>query len=77
MEENSITIDKKTVFNTREAASFLSCTTGTLLRYVREKRIPACKIGERKYLYSRRSLELLIESGKPLLKNNNTTNIDA
>ena len=69
MEGTIIAIDKKTVFNTREAAAFLDCTTGTLLRYVREGRIPACKIGDRKYLYSRKSLESLIESGKPLLKN--------
>jgi excisionase family DNA binding protein len=70
----NIAVENKTVFNTREAAAFLSCTTGTLLRYVREGRIPACKIGERKYLYSRRSLELLIESGKPLLKNDHINN---
>ena len=69
MEGTTLTIDKKTVFNTREAAAFLDCTTGTLLRYVREGRIPACKIGDRNYLYSRKSLESLIESGKPLLKN--------
>ena len=74
MEEMAGAIDKKTVFNTREAASFLDCTTGTLLRYVREGRIPACKIGDRKYLYSRKSLESLIESGKPLLKNDHINN---
>jgi len=42
---------------TMQAANELHVSIGTLLRWVHEGRIPACKIGDRKYLFSRKVLE--------------------
>jgi excisionase family DNA binding protein len=45
---------------TMQAANELHVSIGTLLRWVREGRVPACKIGDRKYLFSRKALENLL-----------------
>ena len=46
-----------------QASNELHVSIGTLLRWVHEGRIPACKIGDRKYLFSAKTLEALIISG--------------
>jgi excisionase family DNA binding protein len=62
--EDVSTILTTTLLNTKRASIFLDVTPQTLLRWVHEGKVPAVRIGERKYLYSRKSLEALIESGK-------------
>jgi excisionase family DNA binding protein len=52
---------------TMQAANELHVSIGTLLRWVHEGRIPACKIGDRKYLFSRKVLENILagQSNQP------------
>ena len=45
---------------TMQAANELHVSIGTLLRWVHEGKVPACKIGDRKYLFSRKVLENLL-----------------
>ena len=47
---------------TMQAANELHVSIGTLLRWVHEGRVPACKIGDRKYLFSRSALEKLLNN---------------
>lgn len=54
-----------------QAANELHVSIGTLLRWVHEGRIPAVRIGARKYLFSARVLESIIMSGKLGTFNNN------
>jgi excisionase family DNA binding protein len=47
---------------TMQAANELHVSIGTLLRWVHEGKVPACKIGDRKYLFARSSLEKLLNN---------------
>jgi excisionase family DNA binding protein len=56
---------------TMQAANELHVSIGTLLRWVHEGKVPACKIGDRKYLFSRKALENLL-SNQSLISGSNT-----
>ena len=47
---------------TMQAANELHVSIGTLLRWVHEGKVPACKIGDRKYIFSRSALEKLLNN---------------
>lgn len=48
-----------------EAANELKISVNTLLKWVKEGRVPAVRIGGRKYLFSRVELEKLMAGSKP------------
>jgi excisionase family DNA binding protein len=50
---------------TPEAARELKVSVNTLLKWVKQGRVPAVRIGGRKYLFSRIELEKLIAGRKP------------
>jgi excisionase family DNA binding protein len=53
-------MSEELALTTMQAANALHVSIGTLLRWVHEGRVPACKIGDRKYLFSRKALENLL-----------------
>ncbi len=50
---------------TAEAARELRVSTNTLLKWCSEGRVPFCKLGSRKLLFSRIEIERLVASGGP------------
>ena len=53
---------EKMFLNVSEAAELLGVNTITMYKYIREKIIPAVKIGNKTWKIPRKSLELMVEN---------------